>query len=273
MKILASRVDDVRRQREEWKSGYDTKKAAYEEKKSSFYKAQHDVLQPIQDEIEQHLAQFDLLTFDVSVKADWPSGIGVSIRCNDNNKFSDSVALSWNYDASYTGKYGEEGKTLKRETGSWSGLKAITPDQMDNLRQSIAALEYLNSIDWQKMLDKVLPSYQDFVGPDDNPGKDRTHEFDQMEQAAQVEDVVGDGKFYAGKSSCYKFVGATDNFFKVVSFPTYYCRNSRRGDYAIDEKTMQRAANWPVERTKKATIINDLVFPLQEVTTYTREEE
>lgn len=189
MKIIATRKEDILRRKAE----YDTKVAEYEAdqqtRRRNYRQAENAVTEPVRQFLYDTLAQFDLLDFEIDVHQNFralsrDSGLNVSIRCNERDKFADTSALSWNYDC-----YIEEDGEVKKESGSWSGLKATTAAQLDSLKQTVAALELLNSLDWYEILNKEMPKYSDYF--DGGVERPERVDFNKELQEAEIEDVIG----------------------------------------------------------------------------------
>lgn len=183
MKIIATRKEDILRRKAE----YDAQRAAYEsdheERWSRYRTAERDVLDPIQEYLKTELGKFDLLIFRIVVDTEF-GGIEVRIQCDCDSLFKASSALSWHY----TVNLSEEGE-LEQESGSWSGLQAVTAEQMESLKQTVQALEFINSIDWKQLLTVELPDYDKYMeGMTKNP---EFHDFNKELQEAEIEDVIG----------------------------------------------------------------------------------
>lgn len=190
--IKADRRDDIIRQRDEYESNYNRLKAQRESESRSYQSALAEVSDPIKKEIESALSRFDKLSVRVTVDpwGVWRSKkpINVRIEVNEDRKFEDDSALSWDFRV----QLDNDGNVLK-ETGSWSGLKATTPDQIESLRQTLGALEYLNNIDWRPLLDKALPEMEDYYKTSVPDRRDRPN-FEQMLAEVDLEELVGSGK-------------------------------------------------------------------------------
>lgn len=189
MKIIATRKEDILKRKAE----YDAKVAEYEAdqqtRRRNYRQAENAVTEPVRQFLYDTLAQFDLLDFEIDVHQNFrvlsrDSGLNVSIRCNERDKFADTSALSWNYDC-----YIEEDGEVKKESGSWSGLKATTAAQLDSLKQTVAALEMLNSLDWYEILNKEMPKYSDYF--DGGVERPERVDFNKELQEAEIEDVIG----------------------------------------------------------------------------------
>lgn len=189
MKIVASRKDEILKRKAQWEAD----NAAYEERENNsrrrYREAELAITQPVEDELTSALSRYSALKFDVTVdSARWGlDGLSVRIRCNENNKFDDDVALAWSWEASLT----EEGEVI-RESSSWSGLSATTEAQMKSLRQTVSALEYLNDLDWASILNKQMPKYEDYY--DVNDRRPARENWDEQLVAAELDELVGTNK-------------------------------------------------------------------------------
>ena len=189
--VTAGRREDIIKQRDEWDSQYKAARAKAEEEHDQFREAQYAIIEPIQKELEANLSKFDKLKIRVRVD---PFGsllgrpIQVHIDANENEKFEDTSALSWNFDVSLT----SEGEVVK-STGSWSGLKATTPEQLDSLRDTLSALEYLNSLDWASIINKQMPNIKDYMKTT-VPNRSTRPNFEQQLMEVDMEDLVGANK-------------------------------------------------------------------------------
>lgn len=184
-KITADRREDILKRKAE----YEAKRAEYEadrdERSHKFEMAEYDVMNPIKQQLESDLSVFNLLQFVVRVERHYGGkGVRVRIECNENRKFDDSVALAWNYDVNLT-KDGE----VKRESSSWSGMSAVTPEQVASLKQTVEAVEYLLNLDWASLLNVTLPHYRDYYdGALPEPEKE---DFDAELREAELEGYIG----------------------------------------------------------------------------------
>jgi len=115
-------------------------------------------------------------------------GLRVEIKVNDRDVHDKSKSLSWNYDA-----YINDGEVV-RETGSWSGLNAVTPEQLEHLEQSVECLKELSTFDWDNVLRRSMPRYRDYLKtPDPRYDRDKP-DFDAELAQAEIDDIVGQRK-------------------------------------------------------------------------------
>lgn len=229
MKITASRKDDVLQR----KAQYDADMKAYNERQEAsrraLYEAENNIIKPIQEYLERELSKYSALKFDLDLQRsyrprDYNKGVRVRIRCNERNKFDDDVALAWSYEVDLDGN-----GDVVRETSSWSGLSATTEAQMTSLKQTVDALEFLNSVDWDALINVDMPDYNDYYDPNDK--KPTYQNFDEELKAAELEELVGSNKIIKvnnwGESCPYrgpvwlKLLRETPSMYIVNIIPNY----------------------------------------------------
>ena len=256
MKIYAGpRLEKVLRDKAEYEEQYQKEMEVYEGQRQQYSQAQKKETDAVKESIEAGLTKFDLLQFDIRVQESLfyedTSGLEVYIQCNEHNKFEDTVALAWSYQA----ELNRDG-TLRNETGSWSGLKAITPAQMNSLRQTVEALEYLNSIDWPTLLKREMPTWADYI----TVPRPKTKHFRDEELAAAVEDSIGQRILFKcrSKNAYYKFIKVNDKTYEVKSYSAYDIKNQADLERVVE--------NWGVQkRIKKSEIAYEIAYPLETV--------
>lgn len=224
MKITANRRDEILKRKSEYEADKAQRQSKYDEQYSKWDNARHDLFDSIKSKIDAELTKFDKLEFETVVRDSRYGGEGLEFRltCNENIKFSETSALSWSYNA-YVTRSGE----VAKETSSWSGLQATTSEQIDSLRQTLAALEYLNSIDWATMLNVKTPDYDEYIEGLDPTYETAPEDFDKLLQEADVEDIIGTtsgvlcnggSKYYRG--DVYRFIKSqTDKSYVVFDIP------------------------------------------------------
>jgi len=197
MKITSSRKDEILKR----KAQYDEDMKSYEERhrksEIALRKAEDEILNPIAQYLERKLSRYSALKFEIQVNRAYSGRTGrgarVWIRCNDRNKFDDDVALAWSYDVDFN----TDGE-VTRKTSSWSGLSATTEEQMTSLRQTVSAIEFLNDVDWEELVDIDMPAYEDYYDPNDK--KPEYHDFTAELKEAELEDIVGTNKIIKCKN-------------------------------------------------------------------------
>ena len=190
--ITASRKDDILKRKAE----YEAKKAEYDkrhdEARSRLYRDEATALRPVKQFLESQLKQFDALEFEVDVRRGYNWGRGdieydfaeVYIRCNEHSKFEDSSALSWSFDVGL-----DSNGEVTRKSSSWSGLKATTIDQMKSLRQTVEALDFLNEVNWDRLIRIDLPKYGDYYDFEDRAPKGE--DWATQLKEAELEELIG----------------------------------------------------------------------------------
>ena len=252
-RIVSTRKDDLIRKRDEYKQRKAERAKLHDEQYSNFRNAQEDAMAPIHKELESNLSEYTGLKFDIKVDVPLTSMLRVYITCNERNKFDENSALSWSYECTL----GSDG-SIKKETSSWSGLKAVTPEQIDNLRQTVSALDYLCNVDWENLLNITLPEYQDFVDTEESRfvDPDAKRDFNKEIKLAAVEDHIGTGDILKGNTMNYVIHKQTDAFMTVSEIPNYYL-NKDKTSIAKDRADLCREYT---DRRKKDKILDDLVF-------------
>lgn len=191
MKITANRKEDILRRKAEYEADAERRRKQVEEEEHNFHVAELAVTEPVKQEIEKIFSKYPTLHANVTVeRAPFRQlGLRVRIDVNEREKFENSTALAWDYDVYLT----EEGD-VKRETSSWSGMQAVTSDQLKNLEETVAVLKELLDVDWKSILNKTLPNYRDYLKTDD-PRYDRNKpDFDRELMEAEIEDIIGQRK-------------------------------------------------------------------------------
>ena len=190
MKITANRRDDILRRKAEWQAEFDRKKEAHDREYDSWLYAQEEVTQPVADFLKNLFTKYPLLDAKIGVAPGryGENSLSVDIDVNHIGVFSDREhALAWGYKA-----FLNKGE-LVRETSSWSGMNAVTADQISELEQSVAVLKELSSLDWVDLLDKKLPDYRDYIKTPD-PSYESRPNWDAELTAAELEDIIGERK-------------------------------------------------------------------------------
>lgn len=258
MKIIANRRDDIIKQRDEFNRQKADKLQKYETQVNNYDAAMSAVTDKVERDLRSRLAKFDKLHFDVSAAPAFfrDRGVQVNVLCNENKKFADDSALSWNYSV----RINREGE-VTAETGSWSGLQATTAEQLDSLEQTLGALRELNKIDWKTEIDVDTPQYEDYVNVRD-PKYESEPDFDAMLMEADVDDIVdtrrgiyrdatGASRYYRGRVYSI-IVSKSDKTYTIFDIPEMYAEDADKFDTL--------ATN--TYRISKKNFINSLIVPM-----------
>ena len=225
MKINEDRRSDIIAAKDAWEAEYDKQQAVYDDQKRNYNKVLYDVGKELEEEIKRAIGSTTLnLRIDVRPYSGAATdSYEVHIDSNEFNKFSDNVALSWNWEV-----YLSSDGTIKKDSGSWSGLKATTVEQLDDLEETLRVLKVLNKLDWSSLLSSAnakRPNWNDYVTASSPSRRDRP-DFETQIKQATIEDVIGkdvlikgrgDGKNYSPNYAVwYYIIGETGKQYKVV---------------------------------------------------------
>lgn len=226
MKITANRKEDIIRRRDEFDRRKAEVKRQAEEEYQRFREAEYVVTEGAKKELEDMFAKFNFDDLEIRVEEGRfrAPGISVTIRVNDRDHFNKNKALSWNYDA----RLGSEGEVI-RETSSWSGLQATTPEQIADLEKTLSAIKMLAGLDWEKFLNRTMPNWEDYVKTEMPEDLKNRPNFEQELKDAELEDIIGKRKMIECKhfdSSWYNgnvfvaIVKATPSQYTIIESPS-----------------------------------------------------
>lgn len=224
MKITASRRDEVAKQESEYMRDYNAKKAAYDEDYSKYLYARSYNLATIENEIRNQLSPV-IKDYPVTIDANELGMRAFEVSIKRENK-SDEISLKWSWSATIYSDTGD----VRTESNSWSGMQAVTKEQVEDLVKTADVLRAIIGLDWDAILKKGLqdaPDYKEYV-THNNPGS-QPKTFDNEYILADVYDAIDEGKFIKGDAIngtglnshakvYYKVVGETDSSFRVVYF-------------------------------------------------------
>lgn len=273
MKIYSSRLDDLRRERDEWDAETDRRNAIHGEELKKYRKAEAEIIAPVEYKISSALKKFTALDFEINGETAGgyrgSRGLEFRIRCNESRVHDENSALSWNWSVSING----EGEVVKN-SGSWSGLNATTEENMKSLRQSVEALEYLNSLNWSELIDVATPEYSDYIS-DLGPRGSRPN-FEQQIKEAEIAEYVGKDVMLFGYSmpeyesrwnrstkTWFILLGETPKQYKVGEISAYQAQYLFEQGKTIDE--IIESAKRYSSRYRKDRIISTLKYPFVEL--------
>lgn len=221
-RVNAGRADDLRRERDDWDTRNNAQKAKHETQYSDYKQQARAVFDAIKEQVEAHLSGIKL---NLQIRVDHGMsfrGNAIEVQVSNENDRSETNALRWTWKINIDGD-----GNIKSETNSWSGLEAVTLDQVNSLKETARAMEILVGIDWVHMLTVTLPEYKDIVT--EMPTIGQRPNFDQDIAMAEVEESIGQNILVKGSpmrgggrgGSWYKIVSASPKQFKVVEIPAY----------------------------------------------------
>lgn len=194
MKLLE--YDRIRRreidqQAQKYNAEYNAKKNEYDAQIDNYRRVVMDIEDNVRSNLEQVLPYSDLIDIWVSRDYGWSSGASyLSVKISYDLNKTKNQSLAW----SYSVRLDRDGN-IKKESNSWSGLNAVTQEQLDDLEKSIEILKKLNIIDWESIVKTDVPSVKDYVTTKTLPKKDFT--FEQFN--ADLEDFVGQDVIFISK--------------------------------------------------------------------------
>ena len=194
MKLLE--YDRIRRreidqQAQKYNAERDIKKNEYDAQMGNYRRVVHNIEDNVRSKLEQVLPYSDLIDINVSRDYNWSSGAPyLRVKISYDLNKTKNQSLAWSYSVGL-----DKDDNVKKESGSWSGLNAVTQEQLDDLEKSIEILKKLNIIDWESIVKTDVPSVADYVTTETLPEKDFT--FEQFN--ADLEDFVGQDVIFISK--------------------------------------------------------------------------
>ena len=267
MKITATKLDDLLRQRDEYDADMKKYDAAAEEslqrlhlkereEKDKLEKIISDLIGPSTLQLEIRVDAYGSSLFDDA----W----SVRVRANEGTKFNDAVALAWNWQVSLN----REGEVVK-DSGSWSGLKAITPEQIADLEESVRIIKLLNGLDWPTILRHPKPKYDDYYDKESatiyQDKRKARPDFEHQIMDSRLEELIGqniaiklsDDPYFRGNVGMF-VTGLTDKFVKGYIFPY---RWAEYGEKTADE--LRAYAGEPRRASKEKIHVDDNYMPIE----------
>lgn len=231
MKITANRREDIERRRAEYDAETQKYKDIEEANSQKYRNATHEKEQAIEKAVSELIGPTNLV-LEIRVDTDYDFTAKklswkVYVRANEHEKFEDTRALAWSWEV----KLGNNGELIK-DSSSWSGLKAITPEQVADLEESVRVIKVLNNIDWPKVLDVAIPRFEDFHDEENyeiirQRGNERPDFENELTDAVLEESLNGKVAFKLKKDEYWNGnvyiipTGLTDKFVKGYIFSEY----------------------------------------------------
>lgn len=222
MKITSAKRDDILKRKSEYEADKAERQAKYDKQYNAFRNEDRSRQYKIIEDIRGAIGDTSL-NLDIDVRNTFSDNYEVVVS-DEDEKFNPDKALSWNWRVTLD-KNGE----VKKESSSWSGLKAVTAKNLDNLKEIVRILDILNKIDFKMLLEEVTPpNYSDYI-TEHNPKYEDHDNFDRELMEADIEDTIGNrqgilgtgSKFYRGK--VYHFIQKeTPSSYTMWDIPQYY---------------------------------------------------
>lgn len=265
-KINEDRLSDIRAAKDAWDAEYDKQNKIYKDQENKYRHAMYDVADNLQKEVVNAIGNTTInLRVDVDNYGIDADSYQVRVYGNDSNKFDDNIALSWDWKV-YLDK---DGNVLK-DSSSWSGLKATTPEQLNDLEETLRILKLLNNLDWTRLIGNAnakRPKYDDYITAPYPSRSDRPN-FEQQLKDAAVEDTIGKDVLIQGKGSgrnynsratvWYYVVGATNKQYKMFEFSNYTIQNHEElGDLA---EFIHDYAKYAPDHMTKEKFLSNIIY-------------
>lgn len=262
------RRSEVQAAKDAWEAEYARQQKAYDDQKDSYNRVLSSVAKNLEEEVINAIGN---TTLNLRIDVRWYGGFNsdsyqVCIDANDSNKFSDDIALSWNWSV-----YLKPDGTVEKDSGSWSGLKATTVAQLDDLQETLRVLKVINAIDWSTMLadaNSKRPNWKDYMTLSSPSRRDRP-DFEAQMKEAEIEDIIGksvliagngDGKNYRPTAKVwYLIVGETGKQYKVYSFPNYIITGARDGSVDLNAR-VDSLRKYSPDRIAKDRFVNNIIY-------------
>ena len=273
MKITASRRDDILREQARYnaeaKKQNDTHK--YQEKRLRY--AQDFNHAQVENAIRSQVPGLE--DVDIRVESRWFDE-GIQVSFNSENR-GENKALRWSWSVSLS----KDGKITK-ESSSWSGLEAITPEQVADLQKTTNIIGNLVNLDWTPILKAGLegtPDYYDYISVREMKNKDS--EFERQLKLADIEDVIGQEKWIKGSvipnennryergDRWYMIHKQSDKFYTISYVNDWTVQSIKKNQDAGSEgggeslrDRLERETQY-TERTKKDNFIRCIYTPVE----------
>lgn len=251
-RITAGRYSDELRAR---KLDFEARMKAERENEDAqwdrFSEAEEAVFDSIRKQVLKELDGLGLTDLEIRV---YTRHRNIEVVVADETDRTGNKALHWTWSATL----GEDGEVIK-DSSSWSGLKAVTSDQIDYLEGVLEALKILNNMDWYTLLNQDLPQWKDYVTERDpelrQSNLDKLNdELKEAEIREAMEDNVairGHGYKYYRKTAkvCYIVSGESSKFWTVEEVMPDAGRDHwhRTEPYRIKKELFYSVIDYPLD--------------------------
>ena len=262
--VKSSRKDDLIREKAEWQKKYDARKQLYDDQERNYDEARWNWEDSIRDLVNKQFKSYidKLPGLKINVDRWYGDSIEVNIQYEDRwGEDRANKSLFWDYDIRLTSK-GE----IDRESNSWSGFQAVTPEQVDDLLNSANFLKAIVEFDWAPLLQEAMnsrPKYSQYIGIKD-PNYDPEYKdpgYDKMIKEAEIEDVLGGGNWVKidsdwGSGRWVYIISETPKFYTYTSVGDWEVTHATPDNTNIDTLTShitdpKNVSSYYVDRIKK----------------------
>lgn len=181
---LEDRRSDIIAARDAWQKEYDAAQATYDSQYNEYEMARADSEMFLEEKVKTIVGR-TFLNLDVSATAYGGRYGAKTYEVHIENR---EGALRWDWRV----RLDVDGN-VDKDSGSWSGLQAISDEDMDQLEESVRILRKLNNTDWKPILDRmedIRPKYNDYITAQDPRRMEKPNFGSQLKQAS-IEDAIG----------------------------------------------------------------------------------
>lgn len=167
----------------------------------------------------------------------------------------ESLPLKWRWSF----KVNSDGKTL-RESGSWSGLNATTPEHIAQLEQSVTALKALSDLDDERLVKLVFqnaPAYDEYVTQQVDRLDETEYDYKKLDALAGEDVFLASDKNWYGEYY-YKIVKDTGKQYTVEQWYLAYPKPSM----GYDESTFQLLETRRFRKDKLYEVVDHPIVPV-----------
>lgn len=216
--ITSADRQDIARRRQAAMNEYNSQKSQFESEYESYKSQRRMFIDSMKNAVRDSLGDY---AKDLNIEIDERYGENnwsITIQ-NSDNPFKEGQALAWTVKV----RLDENGEIIF-ETSSWSGLKATTINEIEDLRRTVDILDKIQHIDWKSIVDRIGPKYEDYVKTKKplNPSK----QFDLEEAYAILSESIDKRVLFKtspvnSKKGYYKIIKETPKNFTAVYIPDY----------------------------------------------------
>ena len=270
MKITCAKKDDLMRAKYDYDSLTDRYRAKVNEGEDKYKFATDEAAAFIENAVRDQLGSTSIMDLSIRVDTDWDYANRsdfrtwkVRVEAHDRDKFDDGVALSWHWEA----KLDREGNTIK-DSGSWSGLKAVTPEQIEDLEESIRLMKALNNMDWKSILSEAIPHSKDYIDQEaQNMLYDRKKnrpDFESQILDAEIDEAIQSGEWI-------KLNGRPNtDYYREARYGRWWCKIDSMTDKFVKCHIARELENGSIdpsratdERIGKAKLFSFIAKPIE----------
>ena len=266
MKITCNRADELRKKRDEYEAGRAVRQEEYDKQERAWNQARYEVEQGVKSIIEQYLSEVKI-GLDIDVKPGWglrQRGLEASVSHGEYSD-RDTAALRWTYKVEL-----DKDGNVEASTSSWSGLDAVDEAHINDLKESVKAIEILSGIDWKSVLDVALPEWKEYVTME-NPRQEKHEDYDTQILEAELDELVGTDTLVKFKEDPYAtrfrrpgyaFITKSTPKFYYAAFAPYYFYNAEN----LTDEDILRVKNYEQKRIPRDELKYKIVQPLETAT-------